>query len=122
MESDQLTLLLVEDEPDLREALGEYFEACGFILQTAATAAEAMKLAQGNEPQLVVSDLSLPDLRGDRFLVDFHAKHPASKLFVHSGDSSYRPTPELAACGVTDAEVFYKPADLSEMVTRLHRR
>ena len=37
MDQNVIPLLLVEDEPDLREALGEYLEACGFSVTAVFT-------------------------------------------------------------------------------------
>ena len=90
-------LLLVEDEPDLREALGEYFDACGFSVLEAGSAKEAYAVAATREPQIVLSDLSLPDCRGDAFLGEFHSRYPKCLLYVHSGDSSFVPSPTLKA-------------------------
>jgi DNA-binding response OmpR family regulator len=113
------TILLIEDEPDLREALGEYLDACGFAVTAVGCAAEALVAARTAPPALVVCDLSLPDDRGDRFLESFHELFPRSLLYVHSGDSTFSPSAALRACGLTQDHVFAKPADLGEMVARL---
>jgi DNA-binding response OmpR family regulator len=118
MDNNAVPMLLVEDEPDLREALGEYFEACGFAVTSVATAAEALTAAVRLKPSLLLTDLSLPDRRGDSFLAEFHLAFPACLLYVHSGDSSFVPTPELVACGLTRDHVMSKPADLGEMVAK----
>lgn len=112
-------LLLVEDEPDLREALGEYFEACGFQVTAVATAREAFATAGTLEPQILLTDLSLPDRRGDAFLEEFHGRWPRCLLYIHSGDSSFVPSESLQACGLSPSHVFFKPADLAGMVARL---
>jgi DNA-binding response OmpR family regulator len=106
-------LLLVEDEPDLRDALAEYLEASGFAVLVAGNAEEAYRAAQDHLPAGVLCDLSLPDARGDVFLEQFHTKYPACVLFVHSGDSSFVPSPQLKAVGLVPEHVFSKPADLS---------
>lgn len=113
------TLLLVEDEPDLREALEEYLKACGFAVTTAGSARQAYALAADTPPHIVMADLSLPDERGDAFLVGFHNLYPQALLYVHSG-SNFTPGPALVACGVSKAHVFTKPANLGEMAQRLH--
>jgi DNA-binding response OmpR family regulator len=119
MDASSVSLLLVEDEPDLKEALGEYFEACGFSVAAAETAEQAFRLARDTPPRIILSDLSLPDARGDEFLQEFHVAFPACLLYVHSGDSSFVPSDRLRAAGLTQDHVFPKPSDLSWMVSRL---
>ena len=119
MDSSQVPLLLVEDEPDLRDALGEYLGACGFAVTAAATAGEASQAARIHPPRLILTDLSLPDLRGDTLLEEFHQEHPDCLLYVHSGDSTFFPSPRLQAIGLAPDHIFSKPADLAAMVVRL---
>lgn len=119
MKADPVPLLLVEDEPEIREALGEYLEACGFVVTLAPDAHTGLAEALAGGPQVVVCDLSLPDQRGDAFLVDLHRVLPDALLYVHSGDAGFTPSAELVAVGVSTDHVFIKPADLTEMVDRL---
>jgi two-component system OmpR family response regulator len=116
---DTVPTLLVEDEPDLREALGEYLEICGFSVTAVASAAEALAAARRNPPRIVLCDLSLPDQRGDAFLEAFHGEFPSCQLYIHSGDTSFRPSPALVRCGVSPDRVFAKPTDLGALVARL---
>jgi two-component system OmpR family response regulator len=53
-------LLLVDDEPSIREPLGEYLEGQGFAVTLAASAAEARELLAGGSVDLVVSDIMMP--------------------------------------------------------------
>lgn len=112
-------LLLVEDEPDLREALGEYLDACGFAVTSVGTAREAFDAARESRPRILLTDLTLPDRRGDSYLEEFHGLYPDCLLYIHSGDSTYVPSAGLQGCGVVPSHVFAKPADLGEMVSRL---
>jgi DNA-binding response OmpR family regulator len=53
------SLLLVDDEPLLRESLAEYLSGAGFNLSQAATEEEAFEVALKTHPSVVVSDLML---------------------------------------------------------------
>jgi DNA-binding response OmpR family regulator len=57
------TILVVEDERDLRELLRRYHERAGYAVLSAATGTEALHLLQGL-PDLVLLDLGLPDIDG----------------------------------------------------------
>jgi len=58
------TILVVDDEPTLRETLAEALEADGFQVVTAADGREALARFREHRPDLVVLDLMLPELSG----------------------------------------------------------
>lgn len=58
------TLLVVDDEPELRELLAEYFGRQGFEVSTAADAAAARRLLADRRPDLAVLDVHMPGETG----------------------------------------------------------
>lgn len=58
------TILIVEDEPTLRETLAEALEADGFAVVQAADGCAALERFRTEEPDLVLLDLMLPKLSG----------------------------------------------------------
>jgi DNA-binding response OmpR family regulator len=58
------TILVVDDEPTLRETLAEALEADGFRVVVAADGREALARFRGERPDLVLLDLMLPELSG----------------------------------------------------------
>jgi two-component system response regulator MtrA len=58
------TILVVDDEPTLRETLAEALDADGFRVVTAADGREALARFREHRPELVVLDLMLPELSG----------------------------------------------------------
>ncbi|MBV8887718.1 MAG: response regulator transcription factor [Chroococcidiopsidaceae cyanobacterium CP_BM_RX_35] len=61
-------LLLVDDEPGLREAVKDYLQESGFAVQVASNAREGWELMQQNTPDLVISDIMMPVVDGYQFL------------------------------------------------------
>ncbi|AFY53669.1 response regulator containing a CheY-like receiver domain and an HTH DNA-binding domain [Rivularia sp. PCC 7116] len=61
-------LLLVDDEPGLREAVKDYLEASNFNVQVASNANDAWEWMQQNIPDLVISDIMMPQVDGYEFL------------------------------------------------------
>jgi DNA-binding NarL/FixJ family response regulator len=61
-------LLLVDDEPGLREAVKDYLQESGFSVQVASNAREGWELMQQNTPELVISDIMMPQVDGYQFL------------------------------------------------------
>ncbi len=59
-----VTILLVEDEPMLRDAFRLLLEDAGYAVREAGTAAEALEAVEGGAPSLILLDLGLPDRPG----------------------------------------------------------
>jgi DNA-binding response OmpR family regulator len=59
------TVLVVEDEPKLRDLVRSYLERAGFTVLSTGSGAEAITMAAGAAPDLVVLDLRLPDVPGE---------------------------------------------------------
>jgi len=67
-ETEATKLLLVDDEPGLREAVEAYLEDEGFVVQVASNANEAWALIQQQIPDLVITDIMMPQVDGYQFL------------------------------------------------------
>ena len=59
------TVLVVEDERKLRDFVRSYLERAGFTVLSTGSGAEAITMAAGAAPDLVVLDLGLPDVPGE---------------------------------------------------------
>ncbi len=57
-------VLVVEDNPSLRQTLSEFLEADGFGVITASDGEEAINLAQNNSPDIILLDIILPKKDG----------------------------------------------------------
>ncbi len=57
-------ILIIEDEPDIRELLTVSLGGEGYIVVPAATGEQGLKLARSERPDLVLLDLMLPNLSG----------------------------------------------------------
>ncbi len=71
------TLLVVEDERDIRDLLRRYLERAGHSVLTAATGAEGLRHIESDAPDLVLLDLGLPDIDGLDLLERAHSLHIA---------------------------------------------
>jgi DNA-binding response OmpR family regulator len=65
MTSRSVTVLVVEDERKIRDLVRGYLEREGLGVLTTASGAEAITIARGQEPDLVILDLGLPDVSGE---------------------------------------------------------
>jgi DNA-binding response OmpR family regulator len=58
------TLLIVDDDQDLRGAIAEQLQAEGFDILEAATAGDGVSMAREGKPDLILLDVDLPDFDG----------------------------------------------------------
>ena len=61
-------VLLVDDEPGLRDAVQAYLEDSGFTVDVAANAQIGLKKLTDNPPELIISDIMMPRVDGYAFL------------------------------------------------------
>lgn len=70
-------VLIVDDEPAIRESLAEFLESEGFRVVTATNGQEALEqLMNGDLPALILLDLTMPVMGGSEFLDLAHARLP----------------------------------------------
>ncbi|MDP2345269.1 MAG: response regulator [Deltaproteobacteria bacterium] len=59
------SVLIVDDEPDVRESLAEIFEDAGYSASTAADGDEALRILEHADPCVVLLDLLMPIMNGN---------------------------------------------------------
>jgi two-component system KDP operon response regulator KdpE len=57
-------ILLVDDEISIQRAVAPLLRSRGYVVETAGTGADALRLAAERAPDLIVLDLGLPDIAG----------------------------------------------------------
>ncbi|MCX6306459.1 MAG: response regulator transcription factor [Bacteroidetes bacterium] len=64
MENSEITVLLVDDEPDILEFLGYNLEREGYRVLTAKNGQKGLKIAREQKPQLIILDVMMPVMDG----------------------------------------------------------
>ena len=110
-------LLVVDDEPNIRDLLATSLRFAGFEVFTASTGNEAIREATENQPDLVVLDVMLPDMDGftvTRRLRDRGEQYPI--LFLTAKDETQD---KVAGLTVGGDDYVTKPFSLEEVVARI---
>jgi len=110
-------LLVVEDEPNIRELLATSLRFAGFEVHVAADGATALKQAAEHDPDLVVLDVMLPDMDG--FTVTRKLREAGRILpivFVTARDSL---EDKIKGLTVGGDDYVTKPFSLEEVVARI---
>ena len=77
-----ITILIVDDDADLREAMGLVCERSGFDVRLAPDAEAALHAIEESVPHLVLTDLRLPGKSGLDLLGEVRARHPRLPVII----------------------------------------
>jgi DNA-binding response OmpR family regulator len=111
------TLLVVEDEKEIRELLRRYLERTGHAVVTTASGAEAIRLLGGGSVDLVVLDLGLPDVEGTEVLREARKRDGGVPVVVLTARSDVEDRIRGLELGADD--YVTKPFSPTEVVLRV---
>jgi two-component system, OmpR family, KDP operon response regulator KdpE len=117
MNETRSSVLVVDDEIQMRRFLRFGFELVGFTVQEAETGAEALRSAAFKPSDLVILDLDLPDMDGADVLERLRSWSTVP-LIVLSVRANEAETVRLLELGADDYVV--KPFGMAELVARAH--
>jgi PAS domain S-box-containing protein len=105
-------VLVVDDEAFVRDAVRDALLKHGYRTLTAHDGIEALRLLELHHPdlRLVVTDLRMPRMGGDRLIAIIRESYPELKIFAMSGDSE----PPQLGNGLGPHAFISKPFDLGE--------
>jgi DNA-binding response OmpR family regulator len=104
-------VLVVDDEPDIRETLTDLLAADGYEVSTAVDGADALSRVVAQRPNLVLLDVDMPRLRGVEALVAIRALSPTTRVIMMSGKADLDEAKRALAAGAFD--YVTKPFDLA---------
>ncbi|MCU1277255.1 MAG: chemotaxis protein CheY [bacterium] len=110
------TVLVVDDDRDIRDSLRMLLEDEGYRVQTAADGAEAVATMQSEPPDFVILDLMMPVMDGWEVAGRMHDDERLAAIPV----CVVTATPEWAPTNSTC--VIAKPVDVSRLLALLHER
>lgn len=79
---DHITILVVDDDENLRRLVAAYLESEGYRVAQAADADAALATVEGHEPDLILLDLMLPGMSGLEVARRIRAKRPVPILML----------------------------------------
>ncbi|MEV7013362.1 response regulator transcription factor [Streptosporangium sp. NPDC051022] len=110
-------VLIVDDEPNIRELLSSALRMSGFEVSVAACGIEAMEGAGRDRPDIVILDVMLPDLDGFTVARRLRALHDGLPvLFLTARDAV---TDRIAGLTAGGDDYVTKPFSLEEVILRL---
>ena len=110
------TILLVDDEPTLRETVAEALGSDGYRVVTAADGREALARFREARPDLVILDLMLPELSGIEICRIMRAESGVPILMLTAKDSELD---KVVGLEVGADDYVTKPFSLRELTARI---
>lgn len=111
------TLLIVDDEPAIRDFFSRALEMLGYTSRQAATAEQALKIIEdGTIPDAVLLDLKMPGIGGLGFLLRLRSdpRYGRIPVAIVTGDCLL-PHPVQVAAEKLNAQVHFKPIDIDQL-------
>jgi DNA-binding NtrC family response regulator len=115
---DLRTVLIIDDDPDIRLTLGAYLEDSGYAILEAADGREGIEIFVSCKPDIVVTDLRMPKLDGFGVITAIKAQHPETPVIAITGTGDSLAVKESVRLGAWDC--LLKPiSDLRSLETAI---
>ncbi len=108
------TVLVVDDEKDIRDALGGVLKDEGYDVALAASAEEALKKLDAKVMDLVLLDIWLPGMDGVEALNEIKTRHPLLPVIMISGHANIETAVRTTKLGAYD--FIEKPLSLDKVI------
>jgi len=109
----QGTILIVDDEPQVREVISRVLVGCGYTVIAAADGQEALtRYGSGSGIDLVILDLVMPGMGGRECFTRLREANPRARILIATGYTSDGSSRELLGAGALG--IVEKPLQLPE--------
>jgi CheY-like chemotaxis protein len=110
-------ILLIDDDETLRSALRRSLERAGYDTLEAADGRAALKLLTGDQVDVIITDLVMPEMEGIELIVSLRKSHPTVPVIAISGGGRTNSPQYLKiARGVGAARVLAKPFENEQLL------
>jgi DNA-binding response OmpR family regulator len=112
-------ILLIDDDPNLLESLGEVLREEGYQVGAAASGEEGLDALKQESFDLVLLDIRLPGLDGEVIMREIYNYYPETVMIIISGYGSLESAITAIRLGVKD--YFIKPYQVEELLEAVNR-
>src|ERR1700722_10402640 len=113
-------ILVIEDDPIMREALADWLLAAGYGVGTAADGTAGLAAVKSAPPALVITDIHLPGTNGATVISELKQRYPQVAIIAISGlFNSGRGVDAETAIALGAARALTKPFKRAELLRAL---
>ncbi len=113
------TILIVDDEPDLRNLLGQVLTNAGYNVQLASDGDEALTLLKKEKFDIALLDIQMPSVNGIQVLKYIKQHLPRTKAIMLTGYADLKHAMEAKEFGAKD--FIGKPYKIEDILSTIDR-
>ncbi|HKI45219.1 MAG TPA: sigma-54 dependent transcriptional regulator [Balneolales bacterium] len=111
------TILIADDEPEIRNSLSTVLQEEGYISYTAADGEEALRMIMDQDVDVLISDIKMPVIDGMKLLEKTLQRSPQTLVVLITAYASVETAVQALRMGASD--YLLKPLDFDEVILRL---
>jgi two-component system response regulator AtoC len=111
--------MIVDDELDALELMQELFESKGYVAVTATNGIEALNKIKNHEPDLILTDIRMPEMDGMQLLQILNKDYPRIPVIMVTAHGTIETAVDAMKMGAKD--YILKPLRLDEVLAKVER-
>ena len=112
-------VLIADDEKVIADTLAQILNQHGYDASAVYTGSSAVELATILRPELLISDVIMPDMNGIEAAIKIRALLPSCKILLFSGQASTADLLENARKDGHEFEILAKPVHPQDLLAKL---
>ena len=112
-------ILIADDEPHVRKLLERYLSHHGYVVGLAADGLEALELVRQQTPDLVITDVNMPNMNGLELTRRLRTSHKTALIPILMLSAQKQETDVLAGYAQGADEYVGKPVELSILKAKI---
>ncbi|HUO60634.1 MAG TPA: response regulator [Candidatus Acidoferrales bacterium] len=112
-------VLVVDDERVIADTLAIILNQHGFDATAVYTGTGAVERARSEQPDLIISDVIMPDMNGIEAAINIRSFLPTCKILLFSGQASTADLLERARAQGHQFEILAKPVHPQDLLAKL---
>jgi DNA-binding response OmpR family regulator len=115
-----MKVLIIDDDPLVRYTLSKILQRSGYDVVTAADGKRGMLLLREEHPDVVITDIIMPEQEGIDTIIQIRRERPGIKILAISGGARIRNIDFLKMAHSLGADdIIRKPFEADELLARL---
>ena len=112
-------VLVVDDEQVIADTLAKILDLNGYDASAVYTGTAAVESARSLQPDLIISDVIMPDMNGIEAAINIRGFLPSCKILLFSGQAATADLLENARAQGHEFEILAKPVHPSDLLAKL---